>query len=151
MADFPVINGRRYSWASIEAKLDGQVYTGIRSIDWDQELAPEKVKAKGALPRGRTKGEYDANASIEWLKHDADYFRSVLAATDPSYATVEFEIVVQFAEAEGDPVSTVVLELARVMKETESNAQGSAAPAVEKWDLSIMRIKKNGLYMVEEN
>ncbi len=148
MADFPIINGKRYSWASVESKHDGINYTGIKSISYKQSLKSEKVLGHGIYPIGRTAGEYEAEAEVEWLIQDLMVLRKALAAKAPnaSYAFQEFETLVQYDNGV-DPVHTVKLVRCRFEDEDANPAQGGDA-TTEKIKLSVMWIEKDGLRMV---
>lgn len=147
MADL-ILNGRRFSWASIEAKFDGLIYTGITAINWKQSLKSAKVPGFGIYPIGRTAGEYEAEADAEWLLQDLNDFRKKLAAKAPSgsYAFVEFDIVAQYDNGV-DAVHTVKLVKCRFEEEDNSNSK-SADGTTEKVSLSVMFIEKDGLRMV---
>ncbi len=150
MADFPVIQGRRFAWASAESKHDGINYTGIKSISWKQSLKSAKVPGHGIYPIGRTSGEYEAEAEVEWYTQDLMVFRKALAAKAPngSYAFQEFETIVQFDNSV-DAVHTVKLVRCRFEDEDGSTAVGGD-PTTEKVKLSVMWIEKDGLRMVSE-
>jgi hypothetical protein len=146
MADVK-INGRRFSHASLEAKLDGDVYRGFKSINWKQSMKPTKVMADGPMPVGRTLGEYEAEADCEMLLQNATALRKSLAAKAEdgiSYGLVEFDILCYFSEGASDPVHEVKLVGCRWESEDNSTAQGPDA-LVEKIGLSVMWIEKDGL------
>lgn len=148
MADFPVINGRRFSWASAESKHDGVIFTGIKSVSWKQSLKSAKVPGHGIYPIGRTSGEYEAEAEVEWYTQDLNAFRKAMAAKAPngSYAFQEFETLVQFDNTV-DGVHTVKLVRCRMEEEDASTAVGGDA-TTEKVKYSVMWIEKDGLRMV---
>ncbi len=145
--DAVTVNGRYLSFASAEAKLDGQVHSGIKALNYKQSLKSKKVKGRGPYPKGRTKGDYEAEGSIEMLKEWARAFRLALAAKNKSYGLVEFDVLVYFSESPTDPTHEVKLVGCRIEDEDEGHAQGSDE-LVEKIALSVMWIEKDGLRML---
>lgn len=145
--DFPVIQGRRFSWPSVELKSFGQIYTGYTSINWKQGVKSTKVMAAGAYPVGRTLGEYEASGDIEWLVQDAQLFKAMLAARHPtgSYALVPFDLALTMSE--DAKTDTITLVQCRIEEEDVGASRGPDA-ITEKWTLSIMWILKNGLRML---
>ena len=46
---YPLINGHRYSWASVELTFaNGPVIRGVKSIDYGDELTPGKAARLGS-------------------------------------------------------------------------------------------------------
>jgi hypothetical protein len=149
MSDFPVINGRHFSFASAEIKLDGVSYTGITSINWKEELKPTKVQGTGVYPLGETKGEYSCEADLEMHLQTANALRAALAAKDPngSYALPRFQVLVYFSEGGEDPVHEVKLQNCRFSSADNSNSQGADA-SMEKIGLYVRHIERDGLRML---
>lgn len=145
--DAVTVNGRYLSFASAEAKCDGQVYSGIKGLNFKQSLKSKKVKGRGPYPKGRTRGDYEAEGSIEFLKEYAKAFRDALAAKNKSYGLVEFDVLLYFSESKLDPTHEVKLVSCRVEDEDEGHAQGSDELS-EKWSLSVMWIEKDGKRML---
>ena len=58
--DQPRVNGNIFSWASIEAKIDGDVVHGFTSIAYADKIETAFAYGQGrtAMPRGRTAGKY---------------------------------------------------------------------------------------------
>ena len=125
MSDSPLINGRRLSHASLEAKLDGNLYTGFKSLNFDDELAPGRVGGTHPVQEGHTIGAYSAGSNFEMLKQHMKPLRAALAAKASdglSYGTVLFDIFASYQE-DGD-VHTVELRQVRIQKIEDGSSQG---------------------------
>lgn len=148
MADQIEVNGNQLSWGSITVKLDGEVFTGFTKIAYGDSR--ERVKAYGMgrhhAPRGRSRGKYSTDpVQITGWKGSVQTLRDALAAKSSdgaSYGDVEFEVVVQFVEADETPM-TVELNRCVVTKDASSHEEG-ADPLQEELELDTMRILRNG-------
>src|SRR6266851_2860179 len=68
---YPIINGNSFDYSSVELKINALKYTGIRSINYKQELQPGKVYGAGAPQLiGRTRGQLDVSGSIEIYREE---------------------------------------------------------------------------------
>lgn len=149
MSDFPIINGRHFSYASAEIKLDGQTYTGITAINFKEELKPVPVVGTGVYTQGDTKGEYTCSADLEMHLQAATAFRHALAAKHPngSYALVRFPVLVYFSEGPDDPIHEVKIVNCRWQGSDNGNAK-SPDPSIEKVTLHPWWLEKDGLRML---
>ena len=149
--NIPLINGNRYSFASIELRLLGKRYFGVKSINYSDSLEPGEVRGTDPQLIGRTKGKYSADASIEMYLREFDDFAAQLASqagavglpNATGYMEIPFDVIVSFAE-DGAPVITHEIIGARIKKSDHSNAEGSDAISVKN-DLHVMVIRKNGV------
>lgn len=152
MADFPVINGRRYSRASGETDLDGQTYSGVQAVKWKQSLKSKKVYGQGARAVGRTKGQKEDDGSITMLQQDWEVFKKGLAQKSPSglsFGIVEFDTFLSYSESDADPVIERTLKGCRVEEESGGH-EGEDENKVE-LTLSIMDIvDENGISILAE-
>jgi hypothetical protein len=146
----PIINGRRYDYTAIDILIDGLPVLGRApsSISYDHSLKPGIVKGGSPLPLGLTRGDYEASATIEMPKEEADTFRTLLAATSAGagsaggYMEARFEMTVAFAEL-GGPMQIDHLNGCRVTHDSESHSKGGDGLTV-KFELFVQYIIKNG-------
>lgn len=144
---FPLINGNRYDYTSIEIMVEGIPYRGIKSIDYEDSLDSAKQYGTSARPLGRTRGKYDASGSLEIFLEDAVVLRTILAAVgNGGMGAANFTIVVAYAEI-GSPIVVVKMLGCRVKKVAASHAQGNDG-ITEKWDLDVMDITRNGVSLL---
>jgi hypothetical protein len=147
MSDDVRINGNMYSWASVVLKVDGERFFGITSISYADAL--ERVKGYGMgrhhAPRGRSAGKYTIEAvTVKMEKKSSRDLRAALAAraTDGrSFGTVEFEIVVQYAE--GTAAHTDTIERCRWAK-TSASHEEAPDPLYDEVEFDAMAIRWDG-------
>lgn len=136
------INGRLYSWSSIEVVGAGLPLEGIAAINYSDGLEPGTPHGRGPLARGYTLGMYSADGSIEVQRDQFDDL--VLALGGVGFMTFVVPFFVQYFEpllgVRGDTV------VGRIKKNDTSNSSGSADGTTVKMDMSIIvPILWNGL------
>lgn len=142
MAAFPVpvpqVLGHYFSFASIEAIVNGLRIVGFTAIDYSSSMEIGKVYGTKPQKLGTTRGKQDAEGSLEMHMQDWENLRTSLGASGVGYGEVRFAIVVQYAEL-GTPVKTDILEGCRITNTEYTNADGTDATTV-KLTLDIMRV-----------
>ena len=140
MADYPVVNGFAYSWASVRFRFDGGEVVAIKDITYSHKVDRAKLRGAGMRPLGRTRGEYEAEGSVTLFREGWDALRAKLGT---GYMERRFSISVSYAEA-GQPVVTDEL-LDCVISSVENNpSQGTDALEVS-LDLDIMQLREGGI------
>ncbi|MBA3841099.1 MAG: hypothetical protein H0X39_00490 [Actinobacteria bacterium] len=153
MGDQVRINGNLYSWSSIKLKVGGEVYTGITSVGYSDKR--ERVKGYGQgrhhAPYGRSAGKYTPdNVKVTMWRNSAQLLRAALARLAPdgiSYGNVEFQLVIQYIEFGGDPI-TVDIDRC-VFASNESGDEESPDPLKENLEFDPMVIRRNGLTLFD--
>jgi hypothetical protein len=143
---YPLINGHRYDFSSIEFKYKpptGVVVRtlGLKDIDYSDSLEPGKVRGNHAQKVGRTRGEYDSEASFTMYKSEFD---EMVALLGPGYMEKYFDLSVTYAEA-GSPTTTDSIVACRIKKVSNAHSEGGEPLAV-KVDLDPSHILRNGLH-----
>lgn len=148
MANYPEINGREVSYASIELDVDGDIYPLIKAINYKEAGEAPKVRGTGRKPQGRTIGYSDPSGDIEIYRKDWKRLLKKLTG-DGAYGFMErsHTISVTYSE-ESDPENTTTDKLAGVvfMSPDSSNAESSDASTL-KLELSIMEIEWDSKYV----
>ncbi len=146
---FPLVNGNRFDYTSIEAIVSGVPYRGVKAVNYSDSLDKAKQYGTSARPLGKTRGKYDADASLEIFKEEAIVLRTALAALagGDGWGEVDFTLVVAYAEA-GQPVTVDTVQ-ASVQKCEDGHAQGNEG-LTEKWTLTVMEVKRNGLALLSK-
>lgn len=147
MADEQRINGNMKSWSSIVAKLDGERFYGIVSINYKDQL--ERVKGYGQGkhhgPRGRSAGKYSVDpVAVKMEKDTARALRNALAAKAAdgrSFGTVEFEITVSYIENNVGHTDTI--ERCKWQSTSATNEE-SPDPLYEEVEFDAMLIRWDG-------
>jgi len=141
---FPLINGNRYDYSSVEILIQGVPYRGIKSIDYSDSLDPAKQYGTSARPLGRTRGKWDGDGSLEIFKEDAAIIRPVIAALGQGgYGEANLTIVVAYGEPTVGIITDTLIGV-RIKKVSDSHAVGNDG-ITEKWDLDLMDLLRNGI------
>jgi hypothetical protein len=152
MADELRINGNLVGWPSVIFKIDGERWTGITSLGWDQarERAYGTGMGRSGAPLAQTPGKYTPGPlKVRLFEHTAIALRKFLAAKSvdgKSYGSVKVPMTLQVAE--GAITSTVNFNDCSVSKETP-NVEESAEGMVEEWEFSNMGIVTDGLTLFD--
>lgn len=152
MPDQIRVNGNVLSWGSITLKLGEERFTGFTAISYGDGRERVKVYGMGRShrPRGRTRGKYTTEpVVVTGYKTSLQAFRQALAdrAGGNSYGDVEFQIVVEYTEADETPI-TVEIEDCTWTKNTSSESE-SADPLLEDAEFDCILIRRNGLVLFD--
>lgn len=149
MPDQVRINNSMYSWASIEVKVDGDIFHGFTSIGYEDSR--ERVHAYGMgrahAPRGRTSGKYTPGpASLSGPKSSVRALLKKLAEAGTgkktSFGDTVFQIVVQYNEPDEVPITDELVDCV-VTKVGASHEEGPD-PLEEELELHVMKIVRDG-------
>lgn len=138
--DYPLIQGARHEWSSVSIKIAGDLYIGVKSIKYSDTLKPSKVRGTHPKAIGRTRGQYDAEASIELYTWEARQIRKKLG---PGYKEIPFDIVVAYVEDGADTITDTIVG-ARITKDEGGGQDGPDGLSVP-WDLDVMDILWDGV------
>ncbi len=134
-----MINGRRYSFASVKLKVAGREYVGVKEVSYNWKIERSKVRGANIQPLGMTRGEYDCEGSITFYKEEYD---ELIAALGNGYGEAVFDVSVTYADV-GQPTVTDELRGCSLAGGEKSPSQGTDALEV-KCDLSVSYILENG-------
>lgn len=139
---FPLINGNRFSWASIVCSAIDEDLTGLRSISYKTNVARSEVRGAGRQRLGFTAGNVSHDASFSMLKEEWENFVSKLDSFGP-YLDQVFDIVVTYTD-DNNTTRTDFLVGCRIKGESDDRSNGTDGLEV-KVDLDIMYLVKQGL------
>ena len=88
-------------WTSVTVNLLGRDLEGITELSYTDEVVKENVKGAGMFPIGRSRGDYEAEASITLFKEEVDGIRLALAPGKRLQDINPFDIIVEYATPEG--------------------------------------------------
>lgn len=103
MSQTTIINkfGTMKGWSSITANMLGRDLEGITSISYNDTVEKENVRGAGMYPVGRSRGNYEAEASITLFKEEIDALKKSLARGKRIQDIAAFDIIVQYQTPEG--------------------------------------------------
>jgi hypothetical protein len=137
---YPLINGVRYDFSSIEVHIAGRTVLGIKEISYSDNLEPGEVYGTHAQQLARTRGQYKAEGSMSLYREEADEF---IRSLGEGFLEKVFDIAVYYAEGKM-PLVTDTIRGCRIKKHDLSPSAGSDALQV-KFDLHVMYILHNGI------
>lgn len=138
--EYPLVNGVRHSFASIELKLNGQIFVGFKSINYNRTRTRSKPRGNHPDPLGKTRGENEYTADCEVYLAEWNLFQELLG---DGYGDVIFEVQVTYTENGFDSIQDRIIGCT-VDSTDASNGQGPDA-SVRKFDLNPIKIKFNGV------
>lgn len=137
---YPLVNGVRHSFASIELKLNSQIFVGFKSINYTRTRNRSLVRGNSPDPLGKTMGENEYSADCELYVAEWNLFQELLG---PGYGDVFFQVLVTYSANGFDTIQDVINGC--TMDSTEaSNSQGPD-PTIRKFDLKPLKILFNGI------
>lgn len=154
MGDSVRVNGNIMSWGSIRVKIATDTFYGFTSISYADKRERAKVYGMGRhhAPRGRTRGKYSTEpVKLKGPKDTIDALRAKLASLSPSgttYGDTEFEIVVQYVEADIAPITVEINSC--VYSGTSSSEEEGPDALQEEIEIDCMTIRRNGLALFDD-
>lgn len=139
-AEYPQVNGVRYDYSSVEINVNGRIIKGVKSISYKHALKPGVVRGTSAQKNGRTRGQYEPEASFTMYKQEADEF---IESLGNGYMERSFNVVVNYSD-DGQPVKTTRIIGARIADESDENEEGTDALCT-KFELDVIAVIKNGV------
>lgn len=144
--DRQLINGRYFDFSSVAVELDGITLRDILSIEYTDSLTPQKVKSNSPMPRGRTRGDYEAQGSFTITRGE---FQRFLDYAQTGFGELEFTVVVSYSDGD-DPPRVDRLIGCRIVTPNNSHSAGGGALQVP-LTLDVMRIEYDGKTLVDMN
>ena len=149
---YPVINGNRFDFSSVELQLNGRRYIGVKAINYKQEIDPGEVRGTAPQLLGRTRGTYKAEGSIELYREEFADLCSDLQALAVGFLEANFLCTVTYSELPPNgipnslpsPVQTDTLVGLRFKSDDHSMQSGSSDPIVVKLEFTLMYLMVNG-------
>lgn len=142
-APYPLINGVRHSWASVEIKLDDDIVLGITEINYKDSLDPTAVYGAGPRPIAFTLGraEFDGDFSIL-----LEEFNTLITKLGAGWKARQFDIIVTHDES-GSGLSTIVdtIKGCRITSTENGSSSANSDANVRKLPFKCLDILWNGL------
>lgn len=145
MADVPLINGRRYAYASLEIsviKPDGssEIFIDINEISYSEALTIAFVQGTAKAPIGWTEGTYEPGDAT--LRMGKSSFQSLIEDIGDGWLGANVKVVAKYAD-DGEPLTTDELT-SRIAGAEDSHSYGPDPLGVNV-TLKTIRILRNGI------
>lgn len=118
---YPLVNGVRYSFASIELDVAGKIILGAKEIAYTETLEPGEIRGTSVQLLGRTAGDYGVESSMTLYREEFD---DLLDTLGEGYLRKVFDVKVTYAD-EGAPTKTDRIVGCRIKSVEQSNSQGT--------------------------
>lgn len=135
---YPLVNGVRYSFASIEFDVAGKVILGMKEIAYTETQEPGEIRGTSSQLLGRTAGDYGVESSCTMYREEWD---DLLDTLGEGYLRTVFDINVTYAD-EGAPTKTDKLVGCRIKSVEQSNSQGTEGLEVQ-LELHVMYLLRD--------
>jgi hypothetical protein len=136
---YPLINGNRHSFSSIEAKIAGQKFTGFKSINYSRERDRAYVWGTNADPIGKTRGKNTPSGDCELYLAEFEVFCKILGG---GFGDKPFNVKVAYRESGFVVIQDVLLGC--TLDSTEASNGDSTDASVRKFKLNPLKILWNG-------
>ena len=140
---YPLVNGVRHSWSSIESRVNGSIVLGITEVNYSPTLEPGEVRGAGPRVIAHTLGQASYEGDFTILLEE---FNALVAALGDAWMTRTFDIIITYDES-GSGLSTIVDTLSgcRITKVEASNSSGSTDASVRKCTIKYLGLLLNGV------
>jgi hypothetical protein len=137
---YPLINGVRHDFSSVEAKLAGLVFIGVKSIDYSRTRERGMVQGNHPDPMGKTRGKNTYKATVEVYIAEWNAFQKQLG---PGYGDVFFPFLVTYVENGFDTICDEIQGC--TMDSTEASMSTGTDPLTRKFELNPLKILFDGI------
>jgi hypothetical protein len=148
MADlaFPLINGVRHDWTSVEVKLAGQIFIGAKSFNHSRKRTRGLVRGTHPDPLAKTRGTNEYAASVEMPLAEWQLFKALLVATAATlgigYGDVLFSVTAMYSSPGFDTITVEALGCS--CDSVDAPDTQSPDPLMRKIDLAPLKILDDG-------
>lgn len=140
---YPLIDGNRYSWASVKISFGAATFIGVKSINMNEKVDPAKIHGTGQNIIGATAGMYDADGDVEVYQEEAD---QIISSLGTGWGNKRVTIQVQYID---DPQPTRTKKLTvRLTGRTQGGSEGNEAMTSKFTMFFLAPIEDNGITMV---
>jgi hypothetical protein len=122
----PIVNGHRYSYASVDLIINGKTYVGAKRVNYSSSLEPGIIYSDDPGKFGRTPGKASHSCELELYRLE---WNDLVVALGQSFGRKAFNVQVQYAE-DGEPVTTDAILGCRITKVEFQNSEGTEASSV---------------------
>lgn len=138
---YPLTDGNRHSWNSLEAKFAGKIFLGFTDLTFSRKRSRVKVYGAHPNPLGKTRGSNEFTLKAKLLLAEFVYLTDEVLG-GKGYADKYFEVSGTYTESGFDTIRYQFIGCT-LDEEQVSNTRGDDATEVE-IDLSPLSYLKNG-------
>lgn len=147
---YPLINGVRHDWSSIEFKVAGQIVLGCKAINYSRKRTRAYAEGFSPDPLGKTRGRNAYTADIELYLAEFNQLQALLQAqaaplggvNGSGYGDVFFSVTVMYQETGFDQVTDTIIGC--TMDSTDVGMSVSPDAVARKFEMFPTKILFNG-------
>ena len=144
-SNYPLINGVKFDWSSIELSMAGGIFTGCSELAYKQTREVGEVYGTGAEKLARTLGQLNADGSVALYRRDEQDFLAKLTNNGQSgYLDTSFDITVIYSATGGDGTLTDKC-IGCVITELDISGSAGTDHVMVTCTLDIMRVELGGI------
>lgn len=150
---YPLTNGFRHAWSSIEIRLAGDITLGCTEINYSVKTDRGYVRGAGALPLGQTLGNFTFEADLSILESEFDQVMQLLgeqAMTQFWDIVVSYDAGIGLIDASPLAVIQDTIVQATITEISGSQSSGSSDAIVRKLTLMPSGILWNGVSLTPD-
>jgi hypothetical protein len=147
---YPLINGVKHDFASIELNINGQIFIGFKAINYSRERTRTKVRGNSPDPIAKTTGTNEYNAEVELYLAEWNYLQKAIlipaaqqAGLGSGYGDLMFNITVSYSDPGFDPIQDIILACS--IDSTDASQSQGPDPLIRKLKLEPLKILFNGI------
>ena len=151
---YPLVNGVRHSFSSIEATAQVSSagggttsvnlnFRGYKAINYDRTRTRTMVHGNHPDPLGKTRGKNEYKGDVEILLAEFNALQAALQSVQAGYGDVFFNYVVTYSENVFDTLTDTLIGC--TLDTTNVAQSESADPLMRKIELNPIKILINGL------
>lgn len=88
-------------WNSVTVNIMGRDVEGISAVSYNDSMEKENVQGAGPYPIGRSRGNYEAEASLTLYKEEADALKMSLPPGKRLIDIAPFDITIEYENESG--------------------------------------------------
>lgn len=144
---YPIVNGFRYAWSSVEIKIAGKVFYAT-AINYSRKRNRAMVREHHPDPVAKTRGSNEYSADIELHLSEFNAMQAALIAAanqaglKGGYGDVFFQVVVQYSETNLDTITDTIQGC--TLDSTEAAGAEGTDPSKRKCDLAPLKVLFGG-------
>lgn len=140
---YPLLNGVRHSFASVEFKFNGLIFVGIASMNYSRTRSRGLIRGNHPDPMGKTIGENEYSADCELYLAEWNQFQASLGNAGKGYGDALFTATAVHSANGFDMITDTLLGC--TMDSTEASLAKGTDGLSRKLQLSPLKILFNGL------
>ena len=148
----PLVNGNRYDYSSVQIQVNGFPLLGqeVVAVDYKHGLKPSSVFGSSPRKLGRTRGQYEADATLEITKES---YGTLVAALSQNplfgYMEASFQIDVVYQDVSHPTSIQDTLLGCRIVEESEGH-KASGDGLTVRVTLDVIEIQRDGIPAIAE-